>query len=545
MTVEINEPVYITGHCHPDTDSIASAIAYAFFRRARDGVKAVPCRLGEMNQETKYLLERFGYEPPILLKDARKTLAEIELDSPEYITPEMSVLETIRRMHELDRPSFAVLDEHQRIAGYISKSDLANLALSDTASEIELLRQTDVYHMAEAIDGKVLLDDRETHINGKVSLVAMSAEGTHNYDVKDRIVIVGNDAEAQIDLIEKGAGLLIIVWAKQVEERVLACAREHHCPILLSGHGSMNTSRYLFLSPPVRLLMREPIAFRDTDFAEEAARRMMKSRLRCYPVIDADNRLVGYMHRYHIMNYHNKRIILVDHNEFSQSVKAIEKAQILEVIDHHRINDFATSQPVAFRNEIVGSTATLITTMFRENQIPIPPALAGLLLGAVLSDTLNFQSPTTTEKDRSVGNLLAALAGLELDVFAREMFENAVAKDEAIPNLIIKDIKYFDIESFHTMISQILVGRVADIRGSETDIQRRMDELTAKKNLDLLVVAFTSVIDNGSVLFFAGEKASAAAEAFPDLPNETHSVQEGILSRKGQILPKIQAALGS
>ncbi|MBO7703707.1 MAG: putative manganese-dependent inorganic diphosphatase [Solobacterium sp.] len=540
------EPVYITGHQHPDTDSVVSAIAYAFFKRARDGIRAVPCRLGELNHETEYLLKRFGFEVPELLEDARKTLSEIELDAPESITPEMSMLETVRRMDETERPSFAVVDQNQKVIGLVSKSDLANIALRDTASEIELLKQTDIYHIAESINGTILYDEKETHVNGKVSIISLSTQKTANYDVRDRIVIIGDDPESQLALIRGGAGILIIVWAENVREEVLEEAKKYHCPIIRSGHGSMNTSRYLYLAPPVKLIMRKPEVFRVTDLAEEAGKKFMKTRIRSYPVLDAEDRLCGYLHRYHIMNYRNKKIILVDHNEFSQSVKAIEKAQILEVIDHHRINDFATTQPVSFRNEIVGSTATIVTTMFRENQIPLPENLAGLLLGAVLSDTLNYQSPTTTRKDREVGNILAAVANLDQEEFARDIFTAAADEfDRPVSSMIRQDIKYYEINGCHTMISQALVSSLSLIPPKEKEIQEQMNVLAQKKELDLLAAAFTSVIDNGSVMFFAGEKAQAALEAFPNREGETHSFQEGILSRKSQILPKIEEALGN
>lgn len=541
--MENQEPIYITGHQHPDTDSIASAIGYAFFKRAM-GIKAIPCRLGPVNTETAYLLKRFGFPEPMLLEDARKQIREIEIDPPDFITPETTVFDTIHRMHDHDRSSFAVLNEDQSIAGFISKSDLANIGLGDTAAEIELLKHTSMYHIAEAINGKIIYNDEDTHISGKVSIIALSKNGTSSYDIKDRIVIVGDDPEAQRDLIEHGAGLLIVVWSKKIHADVIETAKKHHCPIIISGHGSMNTSRYLYLAPPVKLIMKTPRTFRDTDLVEDAAESMMKTRFRNYPVVDKEGHLVGYINRFHIMNYKNKKIILVDHNEFAQSAKAVEKAQILEVVDHHRINDFATQQPVSFRNEIVGSTATIITTMFREKQIPIPQNLAGLLLGAVISDTLLFQSPTTTKQDHDVANILAALADLDVDTFGREMFSaTAASPDKSIRDMIRQDIKFFNISGNSVMIAQVNVSSALEMCSRRHDILTAMNELTNKKELDLLVVAFTSVIENGSVIFMTGEKAMRARSAFPNCNEEENSLQEGVLSRKAQILPRVTAAL--
>ncbi len=542
MTEEM-EPIFITGHQHPDTDSVVSAIAYAFFKRAK-GIKAVPCRLGPLNNETSYLLKRFGFETPILLEDARKQIRDIAIDSPEFITPETTVFETIHRMHEHDRASFAVLNPDHTIAGFVSKSDLANIGLGDTAAEIELLQKTSVSHIAEAINGTVIYEDQEIHMNGKVSIIALSKDRTSNYDVQDRIVIVGDDPDSQLDLIRRGAGLLIVVWCREIRADVLAAAKTCHVPIIRSGHGSMNTSRYLYLAPPVKLIMRKPTVFHDTELLEDAAQSMMKTRFRNYPVVDKDEKLTGYLNRFHIANYRNKKIILVDHNEFAQSVRAVEKAQILEVVDHHRINDFATSQPVSFRNEIVGSTATIITTMFRENQIPIPQNLAGLLLGAVISDTLLFQSPTTTPKDRDVANILGALADLDVETFGKEMFTaTASAPGQSIREMIVQDIKYYNINGARAMIAQVMVGSAMEMKNRSSEIMEDCSELTRKKELDLLVVAFTSIAEHGSIFYMTGEKASRALNAFPNKDGEENSFQEGVFSRKSQILPRITDAL--
>lgn len=538
------EPVYITGHQHPDTDSIASAIAYAFFKRAC-GIRAIPCRLGDLNNETEYLLKRFSFPIPALLKDARITLADLELDTPLAITPETTVRETIQRMHECERNSFAVVNPDQTIAGYVSKSDLANIGLGDTAAEIELLKQTSVDEIARSIEGEIVYTDNETHYDGKTSIIALNEAKVKNYNARDRIIIVGNDAEAQLSLIEKGAGMIIAVWTKQIVPDVIEAAKQYHCPIIISGHGAMNTSRYLFLAPPVRLIMTsDPITFRMNEFAEDVGAKMLRTRFRSYPVIDENKKLAGYAARYHILNHKNKKIILVDHNEFSQSVRNIEKAQILEVIDHHRINDFMTSQPVSFRNEIIGSSATIIATMFRENQIPIPANLAGLLLGAVLSDTLVFQSPTTTRKDIDTANILAALADLDIETFSREMFTAAAASTkQSIYEMIVQDIKFYDINGVRTMISQVLIPDAMAIKAREVEIHRDMNKLYEKKELDLLVVCFTSVMDDGSIIYAEGEQAEKILNVYPDRPGETHSLQVGVLSRKKQIVPAVMDAL--
>ena len=536
-----NDTVYITGHMHPDTDSIASAIAYAFFKRAM-GIRAVPCRLGRINAESEYLLKRFGFETPVLLKDARVSLSEIQLDPPISILPDKTIYEALELMQQSGKTCCGVVDGDQRLVGLVTKSDIAAVGLGDTAYNNNILNGTPVENIRKTISGRTLYDCAETHMNGQVSIVAMTEpEYLRAYDVRDRIVVIGRNTEAQKELIRRGAGMLIVVWAEEVDEAVLKLAEENRCPVILSGLGVTNTARYLYFTPPVSKLMKEKVVrFKDGELAEDVGVKMLRTRYHVYPVVDQAGRLTGYVSRYHIMNAENKKLILVDHNEFAQSVRAANEARVLEVIDHHRINDFSTTQPVAFRNEIVGSTATIIATIFRENQIPIPPNLAGLLLGALLSDTMDFHSPTTTDRDRSTANILAAMADLDIEEFARDLF--AVTSNntgKSLNEVISQDIKFYEIEGCKLAVSQIIVESAVARSHESAAIQPAVDSYAVKKNLDLMIVVFTSIVENGSVIYYAGKRSGWAQEAFPDKEGEEHSLQENLMSRKQQILPGI------
>ena len=538
-------PVYITGHRHPDTDSIASSIAYAFFKKSM-GIPTIPCRLGALNAETSYLLDRFGFEAPLLLQDARMKLSEIEMDSPVSITPDTTIYETLQIMQQNNRAYCGVVDEEKHLLGMVTKSDVAVVGLDDTARSIDILAHTSSENIRKTLNGQILYDDADAVINGKVSIIAMTMpERLDRYDVEKRIVIVGADTMAQKKCIQLGAGMLIIVWADKVDESVIEEAKVHHCPIILSGHGTMNTSRYLYFAPSVeRIMKRNPVSFHNHELAEDVGIKMLRNRYRAYPVVDQNDQLVGYISRYHIMDAPKRKLILVDHNEFSQSVNAIEKSQVLEVIDHHRINDFSTSQPVAFRNEIVGSTATIVATIFRENQIPIPPNLAGLLLGAVLSDTMDFHSPTTTEKDISTANILAAIADLDIEEFAQEMFSITSNQDKvSFPDMINQDLKIYDIHSCKLSISQVIVPSARDTQRDAKEITAALDRFAQKKYIDLAVLVFTSILENGSVIYAGGSRAPWAAEAFPNTDGNEHTFQENLLSRKQQILPALTSVI--
>ncbi len=540
----IQDTVYVTGHQHPDTDSIAAAIGYAFYKRAH-GVRAVPCRLGKLSMETKFLLNRFGFEQPMYLDDARVRLSEIQIDAPIAISPDTTILEARNIIRETGKKTLGVVDDSGRLIGLVTKNDIANVALDRSEHNAELVKATPTEYFARTLNGTVVYDDPERNINGRIGIIPITDGDLSKYKFVDRIVIAGDSQHSLIDLMDRGAGMLILIRTDSVSEEVIAEAKLRHVPIILSGEGTMNTSRYVFFAAPVKEIMTtDLVTFFDYEFAEDVGNKMMRSRFHSYPVVNDERKLIGYASRYHIMNAKNKKIILVDHNEFTQSVKSIEKAEVLEVIDHHRINDFSTKQPVNFRNEIVGSSATIVATVYRENQIPIPPNIAGLLLGAILSDTLKFQSPTCTKRDIDTANILAALADLDIDSFAKEMFSAGTNLEcKTIEELINQDIKFFDIEGCKTMISQVIVSEEEQVTMSEEEIQSKLDVFTRKKNLDLCILAVTSILENGSIFYAAGEKAAWAREAFPNKENEQHSFQTGIVSRKKQIVPIVTGVI--
>ena len=386
--------------------------------------------------------------------------------------------------------------------------------------------------------------DEDYHFNGKVSIIAMTETGLANYDIKDRLVLLGNDKTAQEQAIKKGAGVLVVVWADTISDEVLTLAKQHHCPIILSGHGTMNTSRYLYFAPPVKLIMvRSLISFNIDEFAEDVGKKMLKSRFRSYPVIDNNNYLKGYLSRYHILDYHNKKVILVDHNEYAQSVKGVENADLLEIIDHHRICDIATSRPISFRNEIIGSTASIITSIYMENQMDISKNLAGLLLGAILSDTLKFRSPTTTAKDIGLAKALAKIADLDIDAFAAEMFRvSSNISQKSVRDLVTQDVKTFQIDNKKVMIAQVIISAVDEVHSIESQLQEEMEKMVKENSLDLFVIAFTSILENGSSFYSSGTLKEIVTEAFPNT-NGAHSFQEDILSRKNQIVPLLSRAI--
>ena len=541
--MDLDNLVYVTGHKNPDTDSVASAIAYAFYKRSK-GIHAIPCRLGKLSAETKYLLNRFGFEEPMLLEDARKKLSEIDLDKPIAVHEDATIQETLELMKKYKQTYIGVVDDDNTFIGIVAKSDFVDIGLDDTAHGIEMLKQTPVSFMAKSISGQPIYEAPEPHINGKVSIIAITEKKLENYEIQDRVVILGDDPESQKALIRKGAGVLISVWTKEYRDDVIETAKEYNCSLIISGHGSMNTSRYIYFAPPVSLVMtRKFVFFYEDEYVEDTGRRMLEYRFRGFPVLTKEKKLVGYVSRYHVLRFRNKKIIMVDHNEFSQSVNSIEKAQILEVLDHHRINDFNSNQPVEFRNQIVGSTAAIITNIFQENRVQIMKEYAGILLGAILSDTMMFVSPTTTQVDRDAANLLAAIADVDIEEFGKELFSAAHSSETTLTEQVMQDVKFFDVHGYKVMISQIIAAESNVYLEREKELMAIISNTARKKELDVFVLAVTGIIDKGSRMYIAGEKARWLQDAFPNEEGELHSLQEGLLSRKKQIVPKVTEAI--
>lgn len=534
--------VYVIGNSRVTTDSVVSAIGYAAYEK-ETGTDAVPCRLGEINSETKYLLNRFHFDVPMLLETARVNMGEIDLDPPVSTGPEATIMEAVRAMDEADRESLAIVDGEGKMTGWISKTDISRVAISDTIHSTDMLVGTPAENFAKTVRGEVVYDAKDRKVNGKVSIITNTdKDGLDRYEVRDRIVIVGSSKKAQLAMIEKGAAMIVVIWTDKISSKVMDEAQAYGCSVIRSGYGAMNTSRYIFFAPPIKNIMRTKImAFHAREIVEDCARKMAKSRFRSYPVIDENNHLLGYASRIQIMNYHNKKVVMVDHNEFSKSVPGIEKAEVLQVIDHHRVADFSTRRPVSFRNELVGSTSTIIATIFRENQVPLPENLAGILLGGVLSDTTNLRTPSTTARDRETANVLAALANVSLDEFAKEFFESGdTSQGKSIEELIAYDVLYDDVSGVRCMYGKVNVPDAGEyVRKDGEEIQKKLDEFVSRRGLDLGIMSVTSILEGGSILFFSGDKAEWGRMAYPAKSGETNTFHKGITSRTMQIIPTV------
>lgn len=535
--------VYVCGHRHPDTDSIVSAIAYAHLKQQM-GMNAVACRCGEMNPETKMLLKRFNQLEPLLIQDARAQMDETVLDPPHDVPP-TAILREVIEAFEDDLKAVTVLDERRHLLGMVTTSTVGHLLWGDSAKVIDLLKETSIENIARAVDGKILYAPARTRHNGRVSTAVLTNDRLNHYQLEDRILIMGNDTNAQIEAIRKGAAVLVLVWTSQVAPMVLEEAKQHKCAVILSGHGTMNTARYLPYAISVTQMMhRELEVINEAEFVDDVKAKMLRTRFRSYPVVDSENRVMGLTSRYHVLNAQRRKFILVDHNERKQAVNNIEKAEILEIIDHHRLGDLTSDLPISVRNEPVGATATLVSKLYIEKGIEPDPDMAGLLLSAIIADTLNFRSPTTSQEDRQIAQRWVELTGLETEELAKEIFQESSRQTlEDLNRLLRADMKEFDIAGHKVVISQHTMYRLNTVEAIEEALQKKLEEEVKKRKADLWIMSFTSARDNGSIFYAAGRGAGVIEKIFPNQPGETHSFQKGIVSRKNQVVPKLSLYL--
>jgi manganese-dependent inorganic pyrophosphatase len=508
-------------------------------------MNAIAARLGDINHESEYLLNRFGFSKPVYMDDARSQLYEIEMDDPIIVSEETTIFEAWNKMTTKGKATLVVADDQNKLIGMVTMSNMTEVAMGDTAKSIDLLKETPIDYISKTIKGKLLYTPKKTRLNGKVSIIAIAASKLDNYDLKGRLVIVGNDTQAQLDVIEKDAACLVVVWAPSVSPAVLSFAKEKGCAVILSGHGTMNTARYLFYSSPIKYVMsRNLVTFNKLEYVSEVAKKIIKSRHRAYPVVDDRGHIFGLVSRFHLLNAKNKNIILVDHNEVSQSVENILEAQILEIVDHHRIGDIQTSMPINFRNQLVGSTSTIIAMMYKEQRVEIPSNIAGLLLGAMMSDTLNFNSPTTTSIDKEIGVELAAIANIDMNVFAKELFSIGSSVLNRSPQELIEyDIKEYVISNYRFRLGQVNIYNLAELETIRTSLIEAMEEYCVEHKLDLLLMIFTSIEKNGSIMFVAGKEKWIVEEAYPSILHGEDIFIEHVVSRKKQIIPRLSLVI--
>ena len=536
--------VYIVGHKNPDTDSICSALAYAELKQ-RLGVHAIPCRLGPLNEETKYVLKRFGLENPLLLKDARSQLRDIDIDEPTLITTKTSLKEAWDVLFKARNKSLFVLDEQQKLTGIVSTSNLASPRMMSDELMHKLMKTASLSSLAKTINGEIDYEPKNFKTNGKVFIVTLNDGTKFEENFRHSITILSDGNRKQRQLLEMGTRCMIITCDQEISPDNLELARKQDCAVIRTPWDTMKVAKVINEAFPVESLMsRNPITFQDDEYVDDVAKKMANTRYRSYPVLDIEGKAVGAVSRYHLLNYRRKKFILVDHSAKNQAINNIDDAEIEEIIDHHHIGNIETSYPIFYRNQRCGCTCTIIAQLYKENGIIPSAQMAGIMMIAIISDTLHFKSATTTQLDKDVAYGLAEIAGVDLDHYADEMLSASVALKESTPTQILnRDLKTYDMGKYKIAIGQTNYKNIEDIQAILPAFRQQLEKEQTAKQFDLMVMMFSHIMAEGTMFVYSGPLSYVMNEIIDTKFDDNSGYDHEIISRKQQLMPKLSVIL--
>lgn len=540
--------IYIIGHRNPDTDSICSALAYASLRNTIEGTQRfVPVRIGDVGAETRFVLETFGMEPPVFMENVKAQVSDLNIKQVPMVPPELSLKSTWNIMKEQGITTLCVSKEPNVIDGIITIGDLARSYLEPIDNQDLAIAKTPISNLLEVLEGSLLAgDENRIILNGKILVGAMDPDTMKDYIHDGDAIILGNRLDNQLEALESGASLLILTGNAPPNEQVAALAKQRSATIILTGFDTFHAANLINQSFPVSYFMkaRDLITFEPEDYLEEIKDTMTAKRYRNFPVVDSEGHYRGMISRALLLNLKRKQVILVDHNERAQAIDGLEEADILEIIDHHRIGDIQTTGPVVFRNQPVGCTATLIAQLYHENDLPIPAGIAGLLCCAIMSDTLMLKSPTCTEQDRRTVTELGDIAGVEPMGLALRMFRaGSELKKKTVEELFYQDFKRINTGKASIGIGQINSPDADELLSIKDSMQQYMQIVMSEGNFDYLLFMLTDISREGTWLLFAGDSNELIDHTFQVQSKSGFVYLPGILSRKKQIVPPLLNAL--
>jgi len=540
---ELSKPTYVVGHRNPDTDSICSAIGYAYFQQVR-GVNAAAARVGKINSETKFVLETLGFTPPELITDLYPRVKDIMQSEVVTAGPKDTLRDLGRIMRQHKVKSVPVVDEKRFMTGVVTVGDLANLYFDELQMQDLSQAGVDFTGVLKALEGKLLCGDNlERKVAGRVHIAAGSHSLIQKFVSANDIVLVGDRKNAQLTCLDCGISCLVVTGNVKVDEEVIQKAAGLGVLVIASAHDTYTCARLINQSIPLEMVMRkEVITFKPTDLVTDIKKIVADTNYRVYPVVE-NGKLVGAIHRDKLIVQERTKVILVDHNESGQAVEGIEEAQIIEIIDHHRLGGLQTSEPIFIRHEPVGCTATIVANMYWHRNITIPQNIAGLLLAAILSDTVLFKSPTCTEKDQRTAKRLAELAQLDVHGFGMSILKaGASIKGMSTADIIANDIKEFQIGDYRMTIGQISVMDADEVLSIKEELQQSMEALRQKENYDMVLLMVTDILNEGTHLVYIGQPVSLLKQAFGSEGKDRVLYLPGVMSRKKQIIPPMSEA---
>lgn len=536
--------IYVTGHKNPDSDSICAAYSYAEFKNLTGDTKAVPVRLGNVSQETQFVLDYFGAKAPELLKTVRLMVEDLNFDKINPVLPTLSLKSAWNVMKENNMKTLPVADENNHLLGVLSVSNLTSCYMDMWDNTILSKSNTTLENILDTLSATACyINENLKTFPGKIVVSAMDPKSMVDHINAGDIAIVGDREEAQVALIDKKVSLMIVTGSHTPCENIITLARENGVTVIVTPHDSFTTSRLIVQSVPVEYVMAKEniVSFTNNDLVDDIKDAMAQTRFRSYPVIDENDRVLGMVARYHLISKHKKKVIQVDHNERGQSVDGLEDAEVLEIIDHHRVADIQTSNPIFFRNEPIGSTSTIVAKCFFERGLTPSKTAAGLLCSAIISDTLLFRSPTCTPQDEEICRRLAEIAGISsVEDYAKEMFKAGTSlKGKTVEQIFNQDYKPFSIEDIKVGIAQVNTMDIDGFMPLKEEMLAYMNEKAKESSLDMVMLLLTDIITEGSQVLVVGERSDIAEKAFNATLVDNTAFLPGVLSRKKQVVPPV------
>lgn len=543
--------IYVIGHKNPDTDSICSAIAYADIKnRTEENPVYEAKRAGQINEETLYVLKRFQMNTPGYMPNVGTRVKDMDVRKVGGVDSKISLKKAWTLMRNENVFTLPILNQNQELEGLITTNDITesymdvynNAALSEA--------RTPYRNILETVDGTMIVGNEHAHFtDGKVLIAASSPEVMEQSVEQNDLVILGNRYEAQLCAIEMGASCIIVCMGVPISKTIRRLAEERECFVISSPHDTYTVARLINQSMPVKHFMTSEnlVKFSIDDYTDDIKEVMAKLRHRDFPVLNKHGKYVGMVSRRNLLGIKRRQLCLVDHNEISQAVDNIESAEILEIIDHHRIGSLQTMAPVYFRNQPVGCTATILYQIYQEKNLTIEPNIAGLLCSAILSDTLMFRSPTCTAMDKAAAEKLAEIAGVKCEELASEMF----AAGSNLKNKSPEEIFYQDFKKFELNKSSFGVGQITSVNEDElTEIKKEllpyMEKALGSHGESMLFFMLTDIINESTeLLFYGGDSKNVVSEAFHKEPQEGEQsvILPDVVSRKKQLIPSFMTAM--
>ena len=540
----MTSPIYIVGHKNPDTDSICAAIAYANLKREL-GYHVIACRAGDVNREASFVLDYFGTEPPFLLTDLYCRVKDLLNGENITIQPGVSVHEAWMVMRSKGVKSLPVVDEHCRLLGLVTAVDLAEKYLTDLGEQNLNELKISVKNVLKTLGGTLICGGDDIEVKGKI-VIWTDARGGH--EVSGCLALVGNDPEEQRAALRSRAACLILAGGAELSQDLKDENLIKGTVIIEAPMDIFTAARMILTSVSVGSIMltENLVAFNDDDLLAEAKKKMLETRFRSYPVVDEYNRVLGAISRYHILEFSQQKVILVDHNELSHAVEGAEEAQIIEVVDHHKVGGVKSGEPILFRNEPLGATCTLVAKAYFEHGVVISREMAGLLCAGILSDTVVFKSPTCTQTDREMVERLGEIAGIEPFEFGIQMLKKGSTLSGLSANDVLNaDYKEFEVGKIRIGIGQVNVMGEDDTGLMKQDLLEEMGVLRRETGLEYVLLMVTDLLAEGTGLLISGDNPKMIGEVFKVEVKENEIFLPAVLSRKKQVVPPLMKHFSS